>query len=83
MATLTVFSDAGIPCPCGCKHTYPARTGLLDRGDGSQSLFMIALMKHDDERNVWAVVGSGPWTEGDPRDGFASIVAWRADHQLA
>lgn len=83
MASIKVFSDASIACACGCQQTYPARTGLLDKDDGYQSLFMIALMKHNDVRNVWAVVGSGPWFAGDPRDCFASIVAWRSDDQIA
>lgn len=82
MATTKHLRTRTSPCPCGCGEQHVRIRGELHWPEVQRWQYYFVMLAHQGERrNAWFALGGAP-NALDARDGYASVLSWRADDQI-
>ena len=64
------------PCNCGRDHDMKIIRGVFNYADGSNTIFCVGLIEHQDDRHVWVSFITGEWPGTNEEDCFVTSHVW-------
>ena len=64
------------PCNCGRDHDMKIIRGVFNYADGSNTIFCVGLIEHQDDRHVWVTFITGEWPGTNEEDCFVTSHVW-------
>ena len=64
------------PCNCGRDHDMKIVRGIFNYAEGSNTIFCVGLIEHQNDRHVWISFITGEWPGTNKADCFVTSHVW-------